>query len=154
MTPWTVAHQAPLSMGFPRQECWSGFPFPSLGDCLTQGLNHVFCIGRKILYHLSHQGSPTVTLDKFLNTISGLGSEKLQLEENKLNCLLNCKDPKCWFSVQIILFNSFSIYFLLLNNSSSLLVRYLHKAGSRFMCPQTGGLWETLLAWLVRVTAW
>ena len=25
----TVAHQAPLSMGFPRQECWSGLPFPS-----------------------------------------------------------------------------------------------------------------------------
>ena len=29
-TPWTVAHQAPLSMGFPRQEYWSGVPFSSL----------------------------------------------------------------------------------------------------------------------------
>ena len=29
---WTVAHQAPLSMGFPRQEYWSGLPFPSPGD--------------------------------------------------------------------------------------------------------------------------
>ena len=29
MTPWTVVHQAPLSMGFPRQEYWSGLPFPS-----------------------------------------------------------------------------------------------------------------------------
>ena len=28
-TPWTVAHQAPLSMGFSRQEYWSGLPFPS-----------------------------------------------------------------------------------------------------------------------------
>ena len=28
-TPWTVAHQAPLSIGFPRQENWSGLPFPS-----------------------------------------------------------------------------------------------------------------------------
>ena len=28
-TPWTVAHRAPLSMGFSRQEYWSGFPFPS-----------------------------------------------------------------------------------------------------------------------------
>ena len=27
--PWTVVHQAPLSMGFPRQEDWSGLPFPS-----------------------------------------------------------------------------------------------------------------------------
>ena len=31
-TPWTVAHQAPLSMGFSRQGYWSGFPFPSPGD--------------------------------------------------------------------------------------------------------------------------
>ena len=30
-TPWTIAHQAPLPMGFPRQEYWSGLPFPSLG---------------------------------------------------------------------------------------------------------------------------
>ena len=31
VTPWTVARQAPLSMGFPRQDYWSGFPFPSPG---------------------------------------------------------------------------------------------------------------------------
>ena len=31
-TPWTVAHQAPLSMGFSRQEYWSGLPLPSSGD--------------------------------------------------------------------------------------------------------------------------
>ena len=30
--PWTVAHQAPLSMGFSRQEYWSGWPFPSPGN--------------------------------------------------------------------------------------------------------------------------
>ena len=32
MTPWAVACQAPLSMGFPREEYWSGLPFPSTGD--------------------------------------------------------------------------------------------------------------------------
>ena len=32
VTPWTVARQAPLSMGFPRQEYWSGLPFPPPGD--------------------------------------------------------------------------------------------------------------------------
>ena len=31
-TPWTVAHQTPQSMGFPRQEYWSRLPFPSPGD--------------------------------------------------------------------------------------------------------------------------
>ena len=38
-TPWTVACHASLSIGFFRQEYWSGFPFPSPGDLLTQGLN-------------------------------------------------------------------------------------------------------------------
>ena len=33
--PWTVARQAPLSTGFPRQEHWNGFPFPSPGDFPT-----------------------------------------------------------------------------------------------------------------------
>ena len=31
-TPWTVAHQAPLSTGFSRQGCWSGLPYPPPGD--------------------------------------------------------------------------------------------------------------------------
>ena len=35
--PGTVAHQAPLSMGFSRQEYWSGLPFPSSGDLLNPG---------------------------------------------------------------------------------------------------------------------
>ena len=37
-TPWTVAHQAPLSMGFFRQEYWSGLPFPSPGNLPDPGI--------------------------------------------------------------------------------------------------------------------
>ena len=37
-TPWTVAHQAPPSMGFSRQGCWSGLPFPSPGDPPNPGI--------------------------------------------------------------------------------------------------------------------
>ena len=37
-TLWTVAHQAPPSMGFSRQEYWSGLPFPSPGDLPDQGI--------------------------------------------------------------------------------------------------------------------
>ena len=47
-TPWTVAHQAPLPMGFSRQEYWSGLPFLSPGDLPDSGLLHC----RWILYHL------------------------------------------------------------------------------------------------------
>ena len=54
-TPWTVAHQAPLSMGFPRQEYWSGLPFPPPGGVfLTQEWNlHLLRLLRClwILYH-------------------------------------------------------------------------------------------------------
>ena len=38
MTPWTVTCQAPLSLGFSRQEYWSGLPFPSPGDLLNPGI--------------------------------------------------------------------------------------------------------------------
>ena len=37
-TPWTVGHQAPPSVGFPRQEYWSGLPFPSPGDLPDPGI--------------------------------------------------------------------------------------------------------------------
>ena len=37
-TAWTVAHQAPLSMEFSRQEYWGGFPFPSPGDLSNPGI--------------------------------------------------------------------------------------------------------------------
>ena len=47
-TPWTVAYQAPPSMGFSRQQCWSGLPFPSLRDLPDPGIEH---------------GSPTLQAD-------------------------------------------------------------------------------------------
>ena len=42
MTPWAVACQAPLSMGFSRQEYWSGLPFPSPGDHPDPGIEFMF----------------------------------------------------------------------------------------------------------------
>ena len=41
MTPWTVAQQAPLSMGFSQQEYWSGLQFPPPGDLLDPGIEFV-----------------------------------------------------------------------------------------------------------------
>ena len=40
-TPWTVAYQAPLSMGFSRQELWSGLPFHPPGDLPDPRIEHV-----------------------------------------------------------------------------------------------------------------
>ena len=52
---WTIAHQAPLSMGFSRLEYWSGLPFPSPGIFPTQGSNPGLQHCRQTLYHLGHQ---------------------------------------------------------------------------------------------------
>ena len=55
VTPWTVAYQAPLSMGFSRQEYWNGLPFPPLGDLPDPAIEPesltFYCIGRLVLYH-------------------------------------------------------------------------------------------------------
>ena len=51
-TPWTVAHQAPPSMEFSRQEYWSGLPFPSSGDLPDPGIK---------------PGSPTLQADALLS---------------------------------------------------------------------------------------
>ena len=41
VTPWTVARQAPLSLGFPTKEKWNGLPFPSRGDLPDLGIKPV-----------------------------------------------------------------------------------------------------------------
>ena len=61
-TPWTVACQAPLSMGFSRQEYWSGLHFLLQGIFQTQGLNaHLLCLlnWQANCLLLSHLGSHT-----------------------------------------------------------------------------------------------
>ena len=66
-TPWTVAYQAPPTMGFSRQEYWSGLPFPSPGDLPNPGIE---------------PGSPTLEAD-------ALTSEPPSLER--------FKNPKSWW---------------------------------------------------------
>ena len=60
VTPWTVACQAPLSMGFPRQEYWNGLSFPSPGDLPAKDSNPHFLHWQVTSLPLSHQGSPYV----------------------------------------------------------------------------------------------
>ena len=50
MTPWTVAHQAPLFKGLPRQEYWNGLPFAPPGDLPDPGIE---------------PGSPALQVDAF-----------------------------------------------------------------------------------------
>ena len=61
VTLWTVARQAPLSMGFSRQEYWSGLPCPPPGDLPDAGIEPEFPAAPALWEDslpLSHQGSP------------------------------------------------------------------------------------------------
>ena len=81
-TPQIVAHQAPLSMEFSRQEYRSGQPFSSQGDLYDPG--HLHC--RQILCHLSHQGSPIwIALIYFSSLIAMARTSKTTLNNNSEN---------------------------------------------------------------------
>ena len=56
--PWTVAHQAPLSMGFSRQEYWSGLPSPSPGESSPARIEPVSPTLQVDSLPLSYRGSP------------------------------------------------------------------------------------------------
>ena len=58
--PWTIACQALMSMGFSRQECWSGLPFPSPGDLPAPGIEPTSPALQADSLLLSHQGSPYI----------------------------------------------------------------------------------------------
>ena len=60
-TPWTVAHQAPLSLGFPRQEYWSGLPFPYPGNLLNSRIEPVSPAWQVDSLPLNHQGRSNLT---------------------------------------------------------------------------------------------
>ena len=60
-TPWTISCQAPLSMGFSRQEYWNGLRFPSPEDLLDPVIEPGLLHCRQILYRLSYEGSPWST---------------------------------------------------------------------------------------------
>ena len=68
-TPWTVAYQALPSMGFSRQEYWSGFPFPSPGDLPNPGIEPGSpALQALLFYHLSYQQGPSLTLRAYSNS--------------------------------------------------------------------------------------
>ena len=71
-TPWTIAYQAPPSMGFSRQEYWSGLPFPSPGDLPDPEIE---------------PGSPTLQADALPSEPPGKSKLSVKVSVNK-NVLL------------------------------------------------------------------
>ena len=77
VTPWTVAHEAPLSMGLPRQEYWSGLSFPSPGDLPDPGIETASPALQADSLLLSHQGNPKKRKNYFQIPLKLLGSQRV-----------------------------------------------------------------------------
>ena len=60
VTPWTVAHQAPLSMGFSRQEHWSGLPCPPPGCLPDPGIEHTSSVLAGEFFTTEPPGKPVI----------------------------------------------------------------------------------------------
>ena len=87
VTPWTIACQVPLSGGFPRQEYWSGLPFPSPGIFPTQRFNSHLHLPADSL-PLSHLGSPQIILMLVFSTKYGVHFVYLENIHTKKWCIL------------------------------------------------------------------
>ena len=133
-TLWTVAHQDPLCTGFSWQEYWSELPCPPPGDLPdpgTETMSHTSCIGRQILYHWHHLGSPGNAVDyinwffKILNQLFVfLG--KTSLGYSTLFFLI-------YYWNQLTLLRTFA--FLCLKNTDlySHTLRFLYQSNASFM---------------------
>ena len=115
---WTVAHQAPLSMGFSRQEYWSGLPFPSPGDLPDPGIEPMSPALQADAKTSEPPGEPAIAI-AILKTASR--KKQLAIRQNHSDrivesCLLNlsCIDPLlcfsyCWEHVKYFSRSSYNI---------------------------------------------
>ena len=83
-TLWTIACQALLSMGFSRQEYWSGLPCLPPGDLPDPGIEPMSptfsCISRQVLYHSRHLGNPGNVHSNFIHNSPNLGTTYMPIK--------------------------------------------------------------------------
>ena len=95
-TPWTVAHQAPPSMGFSRQEYWSGLPFPSPGDLRDPGIKPRSPALQADVLTSEPPGKPVGVKDShliFLSLPFWVDRTLLKTSCHSVNVLSLCKSP-------------------------------------------------------------
>ena len=106
-TLWTVAHQAPLSMGFSRQEYWSGLPFPSPGDLPNPGIEPWSPVWQTDALLSSHQGNLRIRSDQISCSVvsDSLWPHGLQ------HARLPCPSPSPWVSLLVYIHTHTNQYF-------------------------------------------
>ena len=86
VTPWTVAHQAPLSMGFSRQEYWSGLPCPPPGDLPDPGIKCMYLMPPALaggFFTTNSPGKPTLVYTLLVNSFMQSRCEQSFSETSK-----------------------------------------------------------------------
>ena len=85
--PWTVACQAPLSMGFSRQEYWGDLPFPSPDDLPNPGIKPMSpALVDGFFYPLSHQGSVHIYFSQFSRSVVSDSLRPHELQHTRPPC--------------------------------------------------------------------
>ena len=107
-TPWTIAHQAPLFMGFSKQEHWSRLPFPTPGDLPSLGIKSASLASHAEAGRFSTAGPPGLLGHKkeqnwvSWNTVLIDGPRVSHGEGNgnplQCSCLENPKDGGAWWA--------------------------------------------------------
>ena len=101
-TPWTVAHQAPLPMGFPRQEYWSGLPIPFPGDLPDPGIKPV----SPALFTAESPGKPVVVIQS-LSRVSE--TPWRAAHQASLSLTISLSLPKFMFILSVMLSNHLTL---------------------------------------------
>ena len=91
-TPWTVTCQASQSMGLPRQEYWSGLPFPSPGHLPNPGTEPASLALEGIFFTTEPPGKPIFRLKTITDTFQVFANfyHSFLHESRKVNSVMNC----------------------------------------------------------------
>ena len=143
-TPWTVAHQAPLFVRFPRQEYWSGLPFPCQGIFLTQGSN------LQLLPHLLYWQAESLPLCYWGSPLNHEILNQLDLDA------MHCKVKIITYAFSLVLYSVVLIPFTGWANFSVVILRWHLKSprtcrSISFFNTACGKTWMNFLAKLILV---
>ena len=134
--PWTIVYQAPLSLGFPRQEYWSGLPFPSPGDLSNPGSNTALLHCSRILYSLSHQDSPLDIAFSLCGFIFYLFIADIE-DDVECSCLLTLFLKFIYFLIEGYLFYRILLFSVTCQHESAISIHISPPSWTSLLSPLT-----------------
>ena len=108
-TLWSVACQSSLSVGLPRQDYWSGLPFPSPGDPPDPGIEPTSPALAGGFFPLSHLGSPNLSIPSCLLTCEG---SAFLVKTQVISCTLENWEDWVWHQETLVWILAFPLLLL------------------------------------------